>query len=1564
MTNNSIFTRVLALMICLVMLVGTLTACFQETDHNHNVGTTTNGEVTTKPTTTTTTTTTGDVVEDEPTEDPVDPNVIFSASTDILSDGLIYGTLASDVVIGGAEMGALVPADVKVEAGASNLALSVKKVDEVLLSDALSTLDVHINGVALDNTVPMIVKLGAILEAGLGTTELKLYHTENGVDNLMTRVNRPSDFAIHNQYYYNAETGEVTIYVASFSVFSAVKTSASKWEDTTEADTSWYNDEDIEFTLNDVADFLGFRNLVDGGNTFEGKTVILATDIDLSDKPFDPIGFGYWYEKNVVEGKDQNTVFMGTFDGGNHTIYNLYENCWELDPDKTNYGTYTYSTAGAGLFASIKNATVKNLAISGAEIVFECVDMGIVVGYAQGVCHFENIVVTDSKIANYNRYTGGVVGEVSYGPYGIDTSLGYSHTFKNITVDSSVTVSGLWGSFGCGMGGVIGGKWGDATVKMENVVSAPVMDVYNDVVSAYQWYAFRGCGMLIGHTEEPYSNGRTSGNATAKFLTCVNVNVYYGDWTKYNYYEFKDQDSDTGKRYPWVRAEEGKYCEAFSNIRYGVPTHNGVKVSDLTEEELKAIATNYTTIVFNQLYGADRGMYGKDKHDGVTTHNSLTKTIYVQNNLGWENLKLYYWYLNGDERWTTVPEGITLTEENGVYKVDLPAYAHGYQIIADGENATREFYLSEVEENGTYTLDFEHVHNFNPTACDCGAVKQVLEHQFTLGENGEAKHSDGGNMPESYAENGYTLTLEGLSNVYGNARDAMGNSCIKLGTSSAVGKFSFTVPEEINEVIIYVSGREAKDAKVSVNGVEYEITTHSDDGKYTAITVDTSENKTVEFTTVSLNGEERCMINTISYVTTRVVEIHECDENEEIPAVDPTCTNTGLTSGKACSVCGKVMVEQNEVAAIGHTEETLAAVEVTCTKNGLTEGKKCSVCKEILVAQETIPSTGHNYVGGTCENCGAAFPTTAGTYTYVFANYTEGVQYAKGEEHKLDENVTITTYDCHFTDELRIYSSSTNNGYAIIYSVNPISKIGVNAGNKEDTINIYGSDDGVNWTEEPIATISVTSTSYKDYTVELQGEYKYIKLDVAGGNQVRIKSMTLTTVPDCAHASTTTETVAPTCTEAGYTVTMCASCGKEIGDRVPGEAATGHDYNGVQTTAPTCLTVGEMTYTCSKCTDSYTEEIATLSHTTDNGICENCGEQIGETVEPEPKEKTYSYTFTSKQYSANGKKELGDINWTLAGDGGYWGYDGTKGQQFGSGNSPYKELTLTSDLFENVSEIVINTSGASSTNAKLNVYVGNTLIKTITLTSSATEYTIDVSNLSGEVKFEFTQTSSKAIYVKSVKVTYAESSGSGSEGGETEHTHSYNEDVTAPTCTEGGYTTYTCSCGDEYTDNVVVATGHNYVDGACTVCGEEDPDYNEGGTTEPEEVEATLSFADKAQRTSFSTSKQVWEQNGITFTNDKSSSTNNVADYSNPVRLYAGSKVTIEAQEITKIVFDCNNTSYATAIKNSIGTVSGATVTVSSDKVTVEFTTPVGSFTIAKLTAQVRMDSITVTYTK
>ena len=136
------------------------------------------------------------------------------------------------------------------------------------------------------------------------------------------------------------------------------------------------------------------------------------------------------------------------------------------------------------------------------------------------------------------------------------------------------------------------------------------------------------------------------------------------------------------------------------------------------------------------------------------------------------------------------------------------------------------------------------------------------------------------------------------------------------------------------------------------------------------------------------------------------------------------------------------------------------------------------------------------------------------------------------------------------------------------------------------------------------------------------------------------------------------------------------------------------------------------------------------------------------------------------------------------------------------------------------------------------------------------------------------------------------------------------------------------------------------------------PSCDRGGYAE----EATLSFADKAQRTSFSSLLQIWEQNYIIFTNNKSASTNAVADYAKPVRLYAGSNIVVECSlgNITKIVFDCNSSSYATALKNSIGTT--ATTSVSSDKVTVTLDGSANNFTIAKLTAQVRLDALTVTY--
>ena len=61
----------------------------------------------------------------------------------------------------------------------------------------------------------------------------------------------------------------------------------------------------------------------------------------------------------------------------------------------------------------------------------------------------------------------------------------------------------------------------------------------------------------------------------------------------------------------------------------------------------------------------------------------------------------------------------------------------------------------------------------------------------------------------------------------------------------------------------------------------------------------------------------------------------------------------------------------------------------------------------------------------------------------------------------------------------------------------------------------------------------------------------------------------------------------------------------------------------------------------------------------------------------------------------------------------------------------------------------------------------------------------------------------------------------------TAHEHTFGEWVvtTAPTCTQDGLETRTCSACGEVETRVIPAAGHDYKDGKCTVCGETDPNY-------------------------------------------------------------------------------------------------------------------------------------------
>ncbi len=319
-----------------------------------------------------------------------------------------------------------------------------------------------------------------------------------------------------------------------------------------------------------------------------------------------------------------------------------------------------------------------------------------------------------------------------------------------------------------------------------------------------------------------------------------------------------------------------------------------------------------------------------------------------------------------------------------------------------------------------------------------------------------------------------------------------------------------------------------------------------------------------------------------------------------------TCTETGLTEGKHCSVCNEVLVEQNPVAALGHkdenndytcdtcntdlctnhTETVIPAVAPTCTESGLSEGKKCSICGDILAAQTVIDALGHTEVvdkakAPTCTETGLTEGKHCSVCNTILVKQTviDALGHTEGQVVK-ENNVDP---DC-------VNAGSYDN---VVYCTVCHAEVS----RKTITVDALGHDMVTDPAKDPTCTETGLTEgkhcSRCDYKVEQN------------------------TIPALGHTegeAVKKNEVAADCVNSGSydNVVYCTVCGEEVSRETITVSALGHKKVVDEAIDPTCttpgLTEGEH---CSVCNKVFVMQktISALGHKYVDGKCENCGEK-------------------------------------------------------------------------------------------------------------------------------------------------------------------------------------------------------------------------------------------------------------------------------------------------------------------------------------------------------------------
>ena len=118
------------------------------------------------------------------------------------------------------------------------------------------------------------------------------------------------------------------------------------------------------------------------------------------------------------------------------------------------------------------------------------------------------------------------------------------------------------------------------------------------------------------------------------------------------------------------------------------------------------------------------------------------------------------------------------------------------------------------------------------------------------------------------------------------------------------------------------------------------------------------------------DGDADC--NICGYTRT-IIPIHK-HSLEKVSAVAATCTSTGNTEHYKCEDCGKlfsdpagtkeITAESVIVGMLPHSPKELPAIEATCENAGLSAGSKCENCDTIIIEQTVTAAKGHDFVSG------------------------------------------------------------------------------------------------------------------------------------------------------------------------------------------------------------------------------------------------------------------------------------------------------------------------------------------------------------------------------------------------------------------------------------------------------------------------------------------------------------------------------------------------------------------------------------------------------------------------